>query len=284
MDAAPGAKSPDPGFAMTNDDGRNEDYVLQVRDNTHKYMEALIQENERLRSLVSDLEEQRRQGEQQLGIAESERQKLVERIDQIEVESQSLLDQFQEIEQQNSDLASLYVASYRLHETIERSEVIAVIEEIVVNMIGSEELAIFELDNDTGKFNLVDSLGIDPEDLQRVRLNESRIEEAAEALQEVVKTGQRYVVNSVDGEVVDEDLGADRLRSPGARWQIDRSDRGVSFVGSEAETARPARLRTLRSTRDPRGLRALLLGTSGVEIARIALSADSVKEPAVRSG
>jgi hypothetical protein len=192
---------------MKNDDGRSEDYVLQVRDNTHKYIEKLIEENARLRSLVSDLEEQRRQGEQQLGIAESERQKLAERIDQIESESQSLLDQFQEIEQQNSDLASLYVASYRLHETIDRSEVIAVIEEIVVNMIGSEELAIFELDSDTGKFDLVDSLGIDPEDLQRVRLNESRIEEASEALQEVVKTGQRYVVNSIDGEVVDEDEG-----------------------------------------------------------------------------
>jgi len=189
---------------MKNDEGRNEDYVLQVRDNTHQYMEALIQENARLRTLVNDLEEQRRQGEQQLGIATSEREKLAERIDQIEIESQNLLDQFQEVEQQNSDLASLYVASYRLHETLARSEVIAVIEEIVVNLIGSEELAIFELDSDAGKFKLIDSLGIDPEDLQRVRLNEARIEEASEALQEVVKTGQRYVVNSIDGEVVDE--------------------------------------------------------------------------------
>jgi len=193
MDAGPGAKTPDPGYTMKNDDGRNEDYVLQVRDNTHKYIEKLIQENVRLRSLVSDLEEQQRQGEQQLGIAESERQKLAERIDQIETESQSLLDQFQEIEQQNSDLASLYVASYRLHETIDRNEVIAVIEEIIVNMIGSEELAIFEMDSDTGN--------------RRVRLNESRIEEASEALQEVVRTGQRYVVNSIDGEVVDADSG-----------------------------------------------------------------------------
>jgi GAF domain-containing protein len=74
-------------------------------------------------------------------------------------------------------------------------------------MIGSEELAIFEMDSDTGKFNLVDSLGIDPDDLRRVRLNESRIEEASEALQEVVKTGQRYVVNSIDGEVIDADSG-----------------------------------------------------------------------------
>ena len=192
---------------MTNDEGRNEDYVLQVRDTTHQYMEALIQENARLRALVADLEEQRRRDEQQLGIAASEREKLAERIDRIEVESQHLLDQFQEVERQNSDLASLYVASYRLHETIERSEVIAVIEEIVVNLIGSEELAIFELDGDTGRFKLIDSLGIDPKDLQRVRLNESRIEETSEALQEVVKTGQRYVVNSIDGEVVDENSG-----------------------------------------------------------------------------
>ena len=191
---------------MKKDETRNEEYVLQVRENTQKYIEALIEENENLRSLVNDLEQQRQQTDRQLGIAESEldrieseRQKLAERIDQIEIESQDLLGQFQEIERQNSDLASLYVASYRLHETIQRNEVIAVIEEIVVNMIGSEELAIFELDEESGKLKLVDSLGIDPNDLERVTLNENRIEEAAGVLQEVVETGRRYVVGS-DGE------------------------------------------------------------------------------------
>jgi hypothetical protein len=193
---------------MKNDENRSEEYVLQVRENTQRYIEALLEENESLRSLVNDLEQQRQQTDRQLGIAESElgrieseRQKLAERIDQIEVESHDLLDQFQEIEKQNSDLASLYVASYRLHETIQRSEVIAVIEEIVVNMIGSEELAIFELDDESGKMKLVDSLGIDPDDLSRVTLNESRIEEAAGVLQEVVETGQRYVVDSVGGKM-----------------------------------------------------------------------------------
>ena len=171
---------------MKKDEARGEDYVLKVRNNTQKYIEALIGENEGLRSLVSDLDEQRKQSDRRLGVAESElgrveseRQKLAERIGQIEVESQDLLDQFQEIERQNSDLASLYVASYRLHETIKRSEVIAVIEEIVVNMIGSEELAIFEMDDESGKLELVDSLGIDPDDLERVTLNESRIDDAA---------------------------------------------------------------------------------------------------------
>jgi hypothetical protein len=195
---------------MKKDETHNEEYVLQVRENTQKYIEALIEENENLRSLVNDLEQQRQQTDRQLGIAESEldrieseRQKLAERIDQIEVESQDLLGQFQEIERQNSDLASLYVASYRLHETIQRNEVIAVIEEIVVNMIGSEELAIFELEDESGKLKLVDSLGIDPDDLERVRLNESRIDEAAGVLQEVVETGQRYVVDSDEGRAAE---------------------------------------------------------------------------------
>jgi hypothetical protein len=199
---------------MKKDETHNEEYVLQVRENTQKYIEALIEENENLRSLVNDLEVQRQQTDRRLGIAESElgrieseRQKLVERIDQIEVESQDLLGQFQEIERQNSDLASLYVASYRLHETIQRNEVIAVIEEIVVNMIGSEELAIFELDDESGKLKLVDSLGIDPDDLERVRLNESRIEEAAGVLQEVVETGQRYVIDSTDGKAAEKKSG-----------------------------------------------------------------------------
>jgi hypothetical protein len=199
---------------MKKDETRSEEYVFQIRENTQNYIEALIEENGRLRLLVGDLEEQRQQTDRQLGFAESElgrieseRQKLAERIDQIEVESQDLLGQFHEIERQNSDLASLYVASYRLHETIKRSEVIAVIEEIIVNMIGSEELAIFEIDDESGKLILVDSLGIDPDDLARVTLKESRIEEAAGVLQEVVETGQRYVVESGDGKALEQNSG-----------------------------------------------------------------------------
>ena len=207
-------KIPNPGSAMKKDEARGEDYVLKVRNNTQKYIAALIEENEGLRSLVGDLDEQRKQSDQRLGVAESElgrveseRQKLAERIDQIEVESQDLLDQFQEIERQNSDLASLYVASYRLHQTIKRSEVIAVIEEIVVNMIGSEELAIFEMDDESGKLKLVDSLGIDPDDLERVTLNESRIDDVASVLQEVVATGQRYVVEPGDENALEKNSG-----------------------------------------------------------------------------
>ena len=199
---------------MKKDQTRNEEYILQVRENTQKYIGALIEENENLRSLVNDLEEQRQQADRRLGVAESElgrieseRQKLAERVEQIEVESQDLLGQFQEIERQNSDLASLYVASYRLHETVKRNEVIAVIEEIVINMIGSEELAIFEVDDESGKLKLVESLGIDPDVLERVTLNESRIEQAAGVLQEVVETGQRYVVSSGDGKALETESG-----------------------------------------------------------------------------
>jgi chromosome segregation ATPase len=114
MDVVPGAKSPNPGSAMKKVEARGEDYVLKVCNNTQKYIEALIEENEGLWSLVGELEEQRKQSDRRLGVAESElgrveleRQKLAERIDQIEVESQDLLGQFQEIERQNSDLASL---------------------------------------------------------------------------------------------------------------------------------------------------------------------------------
>ena len=56
MDAAPGAKPPNPGSALKKDEARGEDYVLKVRNNTQKYIEALIEENEGLQSLVGDLE------------------------------------------------------------------------------------------------------------------------------------------------------------------------------------------------------------------------------------
>lgn len=196
---------------MKQDDGRNEDYVLQVRDTTHRYIEALIQENERLRGVVKNFEEQQRRSEQERGLAESEidridaeRRMLAQRIGEIESQSRDLRSQFAEIEQQNSDLASLYVASYRLHETIKRSEVIAVIEEIVVNMIGSEQLAIFERDADSGKLELLDALGIDADHLDRVRLRGLRIEDAADVLQEIVESGERYWVSADAGVAVEE--------------------------------------------------------------------------------
>ena len=62
--------------------------------------------------------------------------------------------------QQNSNLANLYVASYRLHGTLDRKEVIDTLQEIIANLIGSEEAGLFELDAGKQTLELVASFGL----------------------------------------------------------------------------------------------------------------------------
>jgi GAF domain-containing protein len=64
-----------------------------------------------------------------------------------------------EAEHQNANLANLCVASHRLHSTIDRADVLAGIQEIIVNLVGSEELMIWEVcEHDTPR--LVASVGV----------------------------------------------------------------------------------------------------------------------------
>ena len=60
------------------------------------------------------------------------------------------LDRTLELEQLSTNLASLYVATHRIHSSLERADVLVAIEEVIVNLIGAEELAIFESDGATG--------------------------------------------------------------------------------------------------------------------------------------
>jgi nitrate/nitrite-specific signal transduction histidine kinase len=80
----------------------------------------------------------------------------------VEAANQSSSRQYFEVEQQNNNLANLYVASFQLHSTLDRGEVLSAIQEIVINLIGSEELAIYEMDDDGRELKLVGSFGIDP--------------------------------------------------------------------------------------------------------------------------
>ena len=126
-------------------------YVLQVRDNTRRYVQDLLRENERLNEVTVTLEGERLDLERQLLDTQSKldtqannRSQLQEKVAAIETENLRFTERYAEIEKQNADLANLYVASYRLHSTLDRQEVVSVIEEIIINLIGSEELAIFE--------------------------------------------------------------------------------------------------------------------------------------------
>ena len=74
------------------------------------------------------------------------------------------------LEEQTSLLVNLCVTSHRLHETANRRELLDILREIINNIVGSEELGIFELDAKRSALTLVHSMGIDPAGFQSIPL------------------------------------------------------------------------------------------------------------------
>jgi nitrate/nitrite-specific signal transduction histidine kinase len=100
---------------------------LEGLTKTSEAPENLVEENERLRSLVATLE--------------GEKSCLAERCD--------------DLERRNTSLANLYVASYRLHGTLDREEVLAAIQEILANLVGSVLKALSTNGVDAARYDTV---------------------------------------------------------------------------------------------------------------------------------
>jgi hypothetical protein len=149
-------------------------YVDRVLHDAQRYTRELLDENHRLRELAFGLEEdKRRLGEQLQAFRDAaerfDRQQadLQQRLQLMQGESQRFAEQFVEVERQNSNLANLYVASYQLVGTLDRGQVLRVIQEILANLVGSEETAIFERAQD-GTLALADATGVEGRDLAGV--------------------------------------------------------------------------------------------------------------------
>ena len=65
----------------------------------------------------------------------------------MEEENRRFADRYVEIEEENNNLANLYVASYQLHSTLDVDEVLKIILEIVINLVGAE---VFGVTTDPG--------------------------------------------------------------------------------------------------------------------------------------
>lgn len=178
--------------------GNPESYVEKVRDDTRRYVQALLEENGKLRVLTASLESENRfLNEQIAGLQKDvenhclERDRLQKSLAAIEDENRRFSEQYVEVEQQNTDLASLYVASHRLHATLDRGEALSIVQDIICNLIGSEEIAIFEADESSPNLSLVASLGIDPAPFRSVPLGRGVIGRCA-------RTGQIYLAGRDD--------------------------------------------------------------------------------------
>jgi hypothetical protein len=142
-------------------------YVEKIREETQAYVRKLIAENESLRVVVAELEAHNARLQRDLNTAQTEitlhqkqEQLLHERVTEIRGESEQYLAQFAQLEQHNANLANLYVASYQLHGTLDRQAVLGAVQEIVINLIGSEQFGIYERQSGGSDFQLIASVGM----------------------------------------------------------------------------------------------------------------------------
>ena len=146
--------------------------VLSLFRRGAEFTQELIKDNERLRLQVAHFEAQnlaasddvqwdklRHDLVSRIQNLEGEKQDILDRLNLVEGENRDFAQRYLEIEEENNNLASLYVASYQLHSTLDLSEVIKIVVEIVINLIGAEVFAIYVLDERTEVLTPVASEG-----------------------------------------------------------------------------------------------------------------------------
>ncbi|HWP34635.1 MAG TPA: GAF domain-containing protein [Thermodesulfobacteriota bacterium] len=165
---------------------------LQIFKKGAEFTQELLKENERLRYKVAELEARlpaaaERGGtsaiiaalERRIAQLEQEKADLLARFSQVEAENKEFADRYLEIEEENNNLANLYIASYQLHSTLDFKEVIHIIQEIIINLIGAEEFAIMLLDEKTNLLAPVATEGMEDGALPAIQLGTGTIGQVA---------------------------------------------------------------------------------------------------------
>jgi len=80
--------------------------------------------------------------EEECARLKADNEEAVTRVAALEKENQEFAGQFVQIEEVNNNLTNLYIASSRLHSTLDREEALAIIKEVVINFVGAEKFAI----------------------------------------------------------------------------------------------------------------------------------------------
>lgn len=129
----------------------------------------------------------------ELGNHRERHDKLQSQLSEIERENGFFADRYVQLERQASRLSNLYAASYRLHETLERKEVLQIIEEIVNAIIGSEELAVFERMPGSNTLQVLSASGVDRKRFEGIQVGQGPIGQT-------VLTGETFVAASAGGK------------------------------------------------------------------------------------
>ena len=189
-----------------SDEQRAEKF-LEIFNKGKEFTEELIRENQRLRYRVAALEtevlsvseDELRKLREQVSHLTEENRRIQQRFREVEEENKDFANRYIEIEEQNNNLANLYVASYQLHSTLDFREVIQIVQEIVINLIGAEAFGILLLDEKTNELKTIACEGEDV--MAGISGISTRLGEGI--LGTVARTGESYYVNQdVEGGAI----------------------------------------------------------------------------------
>jgi hypothetical protein len=177
---------------------------LQLFKKGAEFTQELLKENERLRfqllqfqeapevdSLPAPASSEVAALRQRIVELEQEKQEIHERIKQVEAENLDFANRYVEIEAENNQLANLYIASYQLHSTLDFAEVLQVISEIIINLIGAEQFAILLLEEKTGRLQAVTAEGVELSDLPAGVIGQG-------VIGTVAQTGENHFIEEID--------------------------------------------------------------------------------------
>ena len=86
---------------------------------------------------------------------------LEKRIESLQKENQDFANMCVLVQEQNDAITNLYVASHRLHATVEPAQVVKIILEILVELVGAEDFGVFLLDEKKKALELMAGEGIE---------------------------------------------------------------------------------------------------------------------------
>lgn len=172
---------------------------LQMLNQQKGFIQDLLKENERLRFQVASLQNAREgdgaSGEElellrkRVEQLERDKHQLEERFRRAEEENKDFAQRYVEIEEQNNNLANLYVASYQLHSTLDFQDVVHIVMEIIINLVGAEVFSIMMLDEKSNDLTVLAKEGYDES------LQPSKIPIGEGVIGGVAKSGEPYYIN-----------------------------------------------------------------------------------------
>jgi len=132
----------------------------------------------------------------------SEQDEAMRRIGELEQENLEFAKQLVQVEDVNNNLTNLYIASSRLHSTLDREETLEIIKEVVINFVGAEKFAVYLYDKANKLLQFETGEGFEEEEqFPEIPLGQG-------VLGETAASGENYFLSGAIGE------GSDDILSP----------------------------------------------------------------------